>query len=321
MAVVPLTVFCLAAGCAASPAVSSSKVPPPGSSTGAAAISPRAPLDSARVAAIIGGKAEAAGKSVKFSFPRTDVAVEVDGWSMPPFMGLTSWVTFTPGEKAGVDAMLMGDLVVFEDEVNAVMSALLEGGVEVTALHNHFFFDKPKVLFMHVGGEGSVETLGKAVKAALDVQRSFRAKAPQPGARFEGGVPPSTNSIDAAKLDTVFGIKGTSKDGMYKAVMGRKATASCGCAVGKSEGVNTWAAFGGADDNAVVDGDFAVTESELQPVLKSLRSSGINIVAIHHHMTGETPRILFLHYWGRNNALELAGAVKRALDLTAWDRP
>ena len=106
---------------------------------------------------------------------------------------------------------------------------------------------------------------------------------------------------------------------MYKAVMGRSATAGCGCSIGKAMGVNTWAAFGGSDADAVVDGDFSVTESELQAVLRSLRAGGINIVAIHSHMTGETPRLLFLHYWGRGVAAALSAAVKRAVDLTAWD--
>lgn len=286
----------------------------------AAQVSSPSILDANRIGSLMGAKAEQTGKSIKVSFPRSDVAVEVDGWSMPPFMGLTSWVTFVPGEKPGVEAMVMGDLVLFEDEVNPVMSALLEGGVEVTALHNHFFFDKPKVFFMHVGGEGSVGSLANALQLGFAAQKSVRLKTAQPAGRFEGTSLPSSNSIDGAKIDAILGLKGTSKDGMYKAVMGRKATAACGCSVGKAEGVNTWAAFAGADDNAVVDGDFAVIESELQPVLKSLRSSGINVVAIHHHMTGESPRILFLHYWGRGKAVALAGAVKTALDLTAWDK-
>lgn len=119
--------------------------------------------------------------------------------------------------------------------------------------------------------------------------------------------------------ERVFGTKGQAKDGMYKGTFGRKATASCGCSVGKTMGVNTCAAFAGSEENAIVDGDFAVSESELQPVLKALRAGGINIVAIHHHMTGETPRILFLHYWGRGAAPSLAKTVRAALDLTAWD--
>jgi hypothetical protein len=283
---------------------------------------PAKPIDAGVIATVTGGKPESSEGAVKVSFPRTDVPVEIDGWTnVPPFMGLTSWAAFTPGEKQGIEAMVMGDLVVFEDEVNPVMSALLGHGVEVTALHNHFFFDKPRVFFMHIGGEGTADGLAKGVRAALDAQKAIRAKSAQPQATFGVGAVPTPSHIDATKLDAAFGIKGTAKDGMYKATFGRKATAACGCTVGKTMGVNTWAAFGGSDDNAAVDGDFAVAESELQPVLKALRAGGINIVAIHHHMTGEQPRILFLHYWGRGPAAQLAKTVKAAVDLTAWERP
>ena len=278
------------------------------------------PIDAAAVGAATGGKPETSDNVVKVSFPRNDLPVSIDGWNnVPPFMGLTSWAAFMPGEKPGVEAMVMGDLVLFEDEVNPAMSAALNNGLEVTALHNHFFFDKPHVFFMHIGGEGAVDNLGKGVKAALDAVKSVRQKSPKPRDGF-GAKPPATPSrIDASKLDAVFGVKGTSKDGMYKAVMGRMTSAACGCPIGKAMGVNTWAAFAGTDDNAVVDGDFAVSEAELQPVLRALRAGNINIVAIHSHMTGESPRILFLHYWGRASAMDLAKAVKAALDLTAWD--
>jgi hypothetical protein len=172
---------------------------------------------------------------------------------------------------------------------------------------------------MHIEGEGTVDQLGKGVKAAMDAEKALRAKVAQPATAFGAPPPKGPSKIDAAKLDGVFGVKGQSKDGMYKATMGRKTKAPCGCTIGKAMGVNTWAAFGGADENAVVDGDFAVAEGELQPVLKVLRGGGINIVAIHSHMTGESPRILFLHYWGRGKATDLAATVKKALDLTAWD--
>jgi hypothetical protein len=274
-------------------------------------------LDQAKIASMTGGKAETIDNVVKVSFPRDDVKIEVDGWSaMPPFMGLTSWTAFIAGETA--PAMVMGDLVLLEDEVNPVMSALLDSGIEVTALHNHFFFDKPHVFFMHVEGEGTVEALAKGVKSAFDAEHAIRAKSAQPATSF-GAAAPKSNSIDSAKLDAILGVKGTAKDGMYKATMGRKAQAACGCAIGKAMGVNTWAAFGGTDDAAIVDGDFAVTEDELQAVLKSLRASGIDVVAIHSHMTKESPRMLFLHYWGHGKADELGKAVKKALDLTAWD--
>jgi hypothetical protein len=278
------------------------------------------PIDPAVVSAATGAKPETSDKVVKVSFPRTDLPVSIDGWnSVPPFMGLTSWAAFTPGEKPGVEAMVMGDLVVFEDEVNPVMSAALDNGIEVTALHNHFFYDKPHVFFMHVGGEGSVEKLGRGVKAALDAAKSVRQKSPQPHDGFGASPLTTPSKIDATKLDPILTVKGQAKDGMYKAVMGRTTTAACGCSVGKAMGVNTWAAFAGSDENAVVDGDFAVSEAELQSVLKALRGGGINIVAIHHHMTDEKPRLLFLHYWGRGSAQNLAKTVKQALDLTDWE--
>jgi hypothetical protein len=247
------------------------------------------PIDAAAVVTLTGGKPEISDKVVKVSFPRTDLPVSIDGWNnVPPFMGLTSWAAFMPGEKPGVEAMVMGDL-------------------------------KPHLLFMHIGGEGSIEKLGKGVKSALDAVKAVRQKSPKPHAGF-GARPLTTPSkIDATKLDTVLGVKGTAKDGMYKAVMGRMTNAACGCPIGKAMGVNTWAAFAGTEDNAVVDGDFAVSEAELQLVLKALRTSGINIVAIHSHMTGESPRILFLHYWGRGAAVDLAKAVRSAIDLTSWD--
>jgi hypothetical protein len=291
----------------------------PASTSATPAPAPKPALDAARIAAATAAKPETTDNVVKVSFPREDLPITIDGWKMPPFMGVTSWAGFVPGEKAGVEAMVMGDLVLFEDEVNPAMSAALDNGLEVTALHNHFFFDKPRIYFMHIGGEGSVEQLGKGVKSALDAQRAVRKKAPQPATTSGAPALPATSKIDAAKLDAAFGTKGQAKDGMYKGTFGRKTQAACGCTVGKAMGVNTWAAFAGTDDNAVVDGDFAVAESELQPVLKLLRGGGINVVAIHSHMTQESPRILFLHYWGRGKAMDLATTVKRALDNTQWD--
>jgi len=246
----------------------------------------------------------------KVSAPRNDIKVSVDKWQMPPFMGLTSWAAFKPGMKE--DTMVMGDLVLFQDEVNAAMSAALDNGLNVTALHNHFFFDDPKVYFMHIGGEGQAEKLAQGVKAALDAAKGIRAKNSQPGSSFSGQIP-NQSSITPESLQEILGTRGESKDGMWKAVIGRKVKMPCGCEATKEMGVNTWAAFAGTDANAVVDGDFAVLEDELQPVLKSLRAKGINIVAIHHHMTHESPRTLFLHYWGKGKATDLAVALKETL--------
>jgi rhodanese-related sulfurtransferase len=268
-------------------------------------------LDTNRIEQITGikGAWNASEQVFKVTQPRNDVAVKVDEWKMPPFMGLTSWAAFLAGKKA--DAMVMGDLVLFEDEVNPVMSAALENGLEVTALHNHFFHAEPAVYFMHIGGEGSVEKLAGGVKAALAKVKETRAAHPQPLASFGGGIP-EKSAVSAAPLAELFTAKPQEKDGMVKFVFGRVARMECGCEVGKEMGVNTWASFAGADDNAVVDGDFACQEGELQPVLKSLRGAGIHIVAIHHHMIHETPRYVFLHYWGRGKAIDLARVLRTA---------
>jgi len=244
----------------------------------------------------------------KVTFPRSDVKIAVDGWTMPPFMGLGTWAAFTPTKDG---AMVMGDTVLFEDEVNAAMSAALDNGFNVTALHNHFFFDHPKVYFMHIEGEGAVDKLAGAVRKVYNVTKQIRAANSQPKDSF-GALPlPQKNSINAAPLNQIFEAQGESKDGMLKFTFGRPAKMH-GTNIAKDMGVNTWAAFAGSDDNAIVDGDFAVTEDELQAVLKSLRKDKINIVAIHQHMTHEEPRMIFFHYWGRGRAKDLAEALKNA---------
>ena len=276
-----------------------------------------AQLDHARIEQLTGlkGAWNAAEGVFKVTQPRNDLPVKVDGWTMPPFMGLTSWAAFTAGKES--DAMVMGDLVLFEDEVNPVMSALLEAGLEVTALHNHFFYDDPRVYFMHLGGEGPLEKLAGGVKAAFARQNEIRAAHPQPLRQFGAVFAPTSNAITGRIIDELLGIKGQAKDGMFKIVIGRSTKMPCGCELTKDMGVNTWAAFAGTDDNAVVDGDFAVREDELQLVLKSLRAAGINIVAIHHHMTHEEPRILFLHYWGTGPVESLARSLKKTLEVQA----
>lgn len=247
----------------------------------------------------------------RVSFPRADVKVAVEGRAMHPFLGLTSWAAFTPHSNS--ELMVMGDLVLFEDEVNPVMSAALDNGLDVTALHNHFFFDSPRVMFMHIGGSGSAERLATAVARAMDTVKEIRKANPQPAEKFAGPAAPATNSITAEAIDRILGVKGQVNAGMYKAAIGRKATMH-GKAVGNQMGVNTWAAFAGTDDDAFADGDFAMLKSELQPVLKALRKSGINIVAIHNHMTHEEPQYVFLHYWGKGTAASLARGLKAALD-------
>jgi hypothetical protein len=272
-----------------------------------------APLDGARIEQLTGLKGAAAGDVFKVTMPRTDVAVAVDGRALPPFMGLTSWAAFERGGDS--EAMVMGDFVLFQDEVGSAMKAALGHGLSVTALHNHFFYDEPRVFFMHIGGEGTTDALAGGVRALLDAVKTVRAGAARPAGSFGLPPAPAANSISPAPLENILGVKLQSNAGMAKAVIGRTAAMECGCMAGADMGVNTWAVFAGTDANAIVDGDFAVTEAELQPVLKSLTGSGINVVAIHHHMTGETPRILFLHYWGRGPATSLATSLKAALAL------
>ena len=270
-----------------------------------------AALDTAKIDQITGLKGKFNEKEgvYKVTFARDDVKVVVDGWAMPPFMGLGTWAAFT---EAKTGAMVMGDTVLFEDEVNGAMSAALDNGLSVTALHNHFFFDQPKVFFMHIEGEGTVEKLASAVRKVYDTTKAIRGPDPKPAESLSVvGEPslPEKNSIAAAPLNEIFGTQSESKDGMVKFTIGRPAKMH-GVNIDKDMGVNTWAAFAGTDDNAIVDGDFAVTEDELQPVLRSLLKDKINIVAIHQHMTHEEPRIMFFHYWGRGRAKDLANAVK-----------
>ena len=173
--------------------------------------------------------------------PRNDVKIQVDGWPMPPFMGLGSWAAFTPSHDGQV--IMMGDTVVFEDEVNAVMSVALDAGLEVTALHNHFFFDEPKVYFMHIGGMGEAGALAGGVKKIYDKIAEIRAANPTPTKSFPAKIGAS-NAITAAPLEAVLGMKGQASQGMFKIVVGRPAKMH-GVPVGNAMGVNTWAAFGG----------------------------------------------------------------------------
>jgi hypothetical protein len=226
------------------------------------------PLDTAAIETITGlkGVSNQAEGTFKISKPRNDVAITVDQVHMAPFMGLTSWATFAPGMKDRV--MVMGDMVLFEDEVNPVMSVALDKGLEVTALHNHFFFDEPKVYFMHIGGDAPADKSAEGVRAIFNKVKEIRAANPQPSKSFGSSALPEKNSIDGEAISKVFGHKGDANSGMYKVTIGREVKMPCGCDVGSSMGVNTWAAFAGTPDDALVVGDFAVLDGELQTVLK-----------------------------------------------------
>jgi Domain of Unknown Function (DUF1259) len=246
---------------------------------------------------------------VRIAWGRTDVAVSVDGMPLKPFAGLGSWAAFTPASHG---AMVMGDTVVFQDEVTPAMDAAFASGLEVTGLHNHFFFDEPKVYFMHIGGSGEPEKLAAGVKAVWDAIKKVRAESPKPAMHF-GGPAPTAGTVNSSAIEQVLGHKSETQAGVVKVTIGRDGTMH-GVKVTGSMGLTTWAAFSGSDAAAAVDGDFIMTTAEVQPVLRQLRKAGIHIVALHNHMVGEQPAFYFTHFWGKGPAAELARGVKSALD-------
>jgi hypothetical protein len=266
-------------------------------------------LDTARIEQLTGatGKMDEKEGAFKVSVPRTDLNVTAGHVKLTPPMGLTSWASF---QRMGEQTMVMGDTVMTEDQVNPVMSVALDNGLQVTGLHNHFFFDSPKIMFMHIAGMGDEAKLAEAVgKVFAKIKQTAGGKGEVPTADLD----PAKTTLDPAKIDAVMGRKGELSNGVYKITIGRT-TKMDGQDVGNTMGVNTWAAFVGSDQQAVVDGDFAMYESELQNVLKALRGAGINIVAIHNHMTMEQPRVIFLHFWGIGPTTDLAKGLKAALD-------
>ncbi len=269
-------------------------------------------LDTAKIEQFTGmkGKLDQAESVFKVSQPRTDLNATVAGVKMIPEMGLTSWAGF---EAAGDQVMVMGDIVLLEDQVNPVMSVALDNGLEVTGLHNHFIWDKPRVMFMHIGGMGNPETLATGVgKVFAKAKEMHNGKKRTPAAGFDA----AKTTLDPKPIETIIGTSPEKTGPVYKVTVGRK-TEINGHSAGKAMGVNTWAAFAGSNDKAVVEGDFAMLESELQSVLKALRGANINIAAIHQHMMNETPKIVFLHYWGTGSVIDLAKGIKTALDTQA----
>jgi hypothetical protein len=285
------------------------------SASAAVATATKPSLNTARIEELTGvkGALNATEGVFKVSVPRGDLAVMAAGVRLTPSMGLTSWAAF---KRTGKGTVVMGDMVLLEDQVNPVMSVALDSGLEVTALHNHFFWESPRVMFMHIGGMGDEAALAAAVgKVFAKIKETSGGKGDLPRADID----PAKSVLDTKAIDAALGQSGDLKDGVYKVVMGRE-TAMHDDTMGSTMGVNTWAAFAGTDDNAVADGDFAMLETELQGVLKALRGANIDIVAIHQHMTGESPRVMFLHYWGVGRAADLAKGLRAALDRTATSR-
>lgn len=249
---------------------------------------------------------------LKVNIPRNDLRVTIKGRSAPTPFGFGGWIALTKGD-GGHDVM-MGDLVLTEDEVNPVMSALLDNGLDVTALHNHFFWEQPRIFYLHVHGMGTAADLTKRVKPAIDLIDQSAKRNTTSAANTPSG---STPTLNGAALAKIIGPDGEQSGPVYKITIGRPdiQLREHGAIINSRMGLNTWAAFSGSDDDAMVAGDVAMLQGEVTPVLKALRSHGINVVAIHHHMTGVQPMVIFLHYFGSGPAATLAQGVRAAVDV------
>ena len=268
------------------------------------------PSDYQQVLKIVGKQGDYKANVLKVNIPRNELHMKIADYSVPTPFGFGGWFAMTKGD--GGDEVLMGDLVLTQDEVNPVMSALLDHGLEVTALHNHFFWDEPRVFFMHIHGHGKALDLANQVKPAIDLIDQHRP--------VESSQASSTaqkeSTLDAEKITKIVGHSGDKSGPVYKITVGRDDldVKEMGATINSRMGLNTWAAFVGSNEDAAVAGDIAMLESEVQPVLKALRAHGLDVVAIHHHMINSRPVIIFLHYWGRGSADKLATGFKSALD-------
>lgn len=272
-----------------------------------------ASLDPAAIAAASDTPANLGGDGVvTIAWPRTDVPVTVDGLKLPPPAGLGSWAAFMPTPDG---AMLMGDTVVFQDEVDAAMDAAFAHGLEVTALHNHFFYSDPPVFFMHINGQGNPLALAQGVKAVWAAIRLVRTQHIVPAHGFPGGVP-VPGHLNAMAISSALGLTVTDNHGVLKASFARTSSMG-GMTIGGTSGLTTWVAFVGSDRLSVADGDFIMYGRDVQVVLHALRRAGFHIVALHNHMTGEKPAVYFTHFWGKGSALDLARSFKSVLEAQA----
>jgi len=268
-------------------------------------------VDWQKVDDAFGRKGTAAGDVHRYGFPRTDLHVTVDGVAIKPAFALGGWVALKPAQGG---AMAMGDLVLLETEINPVMSKLIEGGMDITAVHNHLLRANPATFYMHVGGHGDPVKMATAIRAALAVSKT-PLEAPAPAA------PAPVADLDTAQLEQIIGTKGQANGGVYQfAVPRRDAVTEHGAQVvppgptGVATGINFQPTGGG---KAAITGDFVLIAEEVNPVIQALRSNGIEVTAVHSHMLTEEPRLFFMHFWANDDAVKLAKGLREALDKTA----
>jgi len=269
------------------------------------------PAEYQQVLKIVGKTGDYKSNVLKINVPRNDLHVKIAGYAVPTPFGFGGWFAMTKGD--GGEEVMMGDLVLTQDEVNPVMSALLEHGLEVTALHNHFFWEDPRVFFMHIHGHGKAVDLANQIKPALDLIGQAK---PSESGGHGASTAAKQGTLDTDRIAKIVGHAGEQNGPVYKITLGRDDldVKQMGATINARMGLNTWAAFVGSNDDAAVAGDVAMLETEVTPTLKALRSHGLDVVAIHHHMINSRPVIIFLHYWGRGPAEKLATGFKAGLD-------
>ena len=248
---------------------------------------------------------EMPGGIYRVGLPRSDLHVQLDGIELKPTFALGSWVAFSP---MGQQAMVMGDLVLTEDEIEPVMKSLLDSGLEVTALHNHLFHASPATFYMHVGGSGDPVKMAGAIHAALALSKTPFAAAPAPA------TPPAID-LDTAAIDAALGAKGTIAGGVYQVGVPRaQPVMAMGMAVpgpmGGAEAINFQPLGGG---KAAITGDFILVAKEVNPVMRALRKNGIDVTALHNHMLDDNPRMFFMHFWAHDDLNKLLSGLRAAL--------
>jgi hypothetical protein len=268
-------------------------------------------IDWKNVDEALGRTAAVSGDVHRYGFPRTDLTVTLDGVSIKPALALGGWTAFKPMHGG---AMVMGDLVLLENEINPVMTKLIENGIEITAIHNHILRGSPATFYMHIGGHGDPTKMAAAIRTAL-------AESKTPLTPPAVAASPPAIDLDVAQLDQIIGVKGQANGGVYQfnvprrdPVVEKETTLSPVGPMGVAIAINFQPTGGG---KAAITGDFVLTGDEVNPVIKALRANGIEVTAIHSHMLDEQPRLIFMHFWANDDALKLAKGVRAALDKTA----